>query len=180
MAARKFFVGVRSRQSERYFRRHYENGAHYDPPGTGDQFIQIPFALLDNPEFRNGLMTKARFRTYLLLRRYVVRAQNANDPCFIFERYWSHGELATSIKLERLAEKLNLPKSTVNDHIRQLEKDGVIEIDTIEPSEAMDNVQHLVFALGTCFNGKERWFIDEVYSGSKDKGENLRPRRKNE
>ena len=178
MKARKFFVGVSSEQSERYFNRRYDSGAHYNPTAVENQFVRIPFALLDNPEFRNGLMTKARFRTYLVLRRYVVRAQNVNDPCFIFDRYWSHGELATSIKLERLAEKLNLPKSTVSDHIRQLEKDGVIEVDTIEPSEATDNVQHLAFVLGTCFNGQERWFIDEVFSGEKDK--KPRPMRKNE
>ena len=178
MKARNFFVGVCSEQSERYFNRRYDSGAQYNPTAVENQFVRIPFTLLDNPEFRNGLMTKARFRTYLLLRRYVVRAQNANDPCLIFDRYWNHGELATSIKLERLAEKLNLPKSTVSDHIRQLEKDGVLEVDTIEPSEAMDNVQHLVFVLGTCFNGQERWFIDEVFSGEKDK--NPRSRRKNE
>ena len=63
------------------------------------------------------------------------------------------------------------------DHIRQLEKDGVIEVDTIEPSEATDNVQHLVFVFGTCFKGRERWFIDEVFSGSNDKDGNFRPRR---
>ena len=178
MTARKFFVGVRSEQSERYFNRRYDSDAQYNPTAIENQFVRLPFTLLDNPEFRNGLMTKARFRTYLLLRRYVVRAQNYHDPCFIFDRYWSHGELATSVKLEKLAEKLNLPKSTVSDHIRQLEKDGVIEIDTIEPSEATDNVQHLVFVLGTCFNGKESWFVDEVFSGAKDK--NPRPRRRNE
>jgi len=178
MAARKFFVGVRSSQSERYFRRHYDAGGQYNPPAVGDQFIPIQFALLDNPDFRNGLMTKARFRTYLLLRRYVVRAPKAFDPCFLSDRYWSHGELAASIKLEKLAEKLNLPKSTVSDHIRQLEKDGVIEVDTIEPSEATDNVQHLVFVLGTCFNGQERWFLDEVFLGVKDK--NFRSRRNDE
>jgi len=177
MAARKIIVGVRYEQSERYFRRHYDAGKHYDPPAAGDQFIPIQFALLDNPEFRNGLMTKARFRTYLLLRRYVVRARSPHDPSYIFDRYWSHGELAASIKLEKLAEKLNLPKSTVSDHIRQLEKDGVIEVDTIEPSEATDNVQHLVFVFGTCFKGRERWFIDEVFSGSNDKDRNFRPRR---
>ena len=175
MTARKFFVGVRAGQSERYFNRHYETGAQYDPPAIENQFIPIQFALLDNPEFRNGLMTKARFRTYLLLRRYVVRAQTPHDPCFIFDRYWSHGELATSIKLERLAEKLNLPKSTVSDHIRQLEKDRLLEVDTIEPSEATDNVQHRVFVLGTCFNGQERWFLDEAFLGAKDK--NPIPRR---
>jgi hypothetical protein len=175
MAARKFFVGVRSKQSERYFRRHYDAGEHYDPPATEDQFIPIQFTLLDNPDFRNGLMTKARFRTYLFLRRYVVRAPKAFDPCFLSDRYWSHGELAASVKLEKLAGKLNLPKSTVSDHIRQLEKDGVIEVDTIEPSEATDNVQHLVFVLGTGVNGQERWFLDEVFSGVKD--ENFRSRR---
>jgi len=116
---------------------------------------------------------------YLLLRRYVIRALKIFDLCFLFDRYWSHGELAASIKLERLAEKLNLPKSTVSDHIRQLEKDGVIEVDTIEPSEATDNVQHLVFVLGTCFKGREHWFIDEVFSGSNDKDGNFRPRRNN-
>ena len=95
MAARKFFVGVRSGQSERYFRRHYDAGEHYDPPAIGDQFIPLQFTLLDNPEFRNGLMTKARFRTYLFLRRYVVRAPKRQDPCFLSDRYWSHGELAS-------------------------------------------------------------------------------------
>jgi len=115
---------------------------------------------------------------YLLLRRYVIRAPKTFDPCFLFDRYWSHGELAASIKLERLAEKLNLPKSTVSDHVRQLEKDGIIEVDTIEPSETTDNVQHMVFVLGTCFNGQERWFIEDVFSGVKDK--NPKPRRKDE
>ena len=177
MALRKFFIGVQSGQSERYFRRHYDAGGNYVPPEIGDQYIPIQFTLLDNPEFRNGLMTKARFRTYLLLRRYVVRARSPHDPSYIFDRYWSHGELAASVKLEKLAKKLNLPKSTVSDHIRQLERDGVIEIDTIEPSEATDNVQHLVFVFGTCFKGREHWFIDEVFSGSNDKDGNFRPRR---
>jgi hypothetical protein len=178
MKARKFFVDVRSEQSERFFNRRYDSGGQYNPTAIDNQFIRLPFALLDNPDFRQGLMTKARFRTYLLLRRYVVRAQQLHDTCLVFDRYWSHGELATSMKLDRLAEKLNLPKSTVSDHIRKLEKDGSIEIDTIEPAEAMDNVQHRVFVLGTCFNGQERWFIDEVFSGEKDK--NSRPRRKHE
>jgi hypothetical protein len=178
MKARKFFVGVRSDQSERYFNRRYNSDAQYNPTTIDNQFVRLPFALLDNSEFRKGLMAKARFRTYLLLRRYVVRAQQPHDTCLVFDRYWSHGELATSIKLERLAEKLNLPKSTVSDHIWQLEKDGVIEVNTIEPSEATDNVKHLVFVLGTCFNGQERWYIDEVFSG--EKGKNSRPRRKHE
>jgi hypothetical protein len=178
MKERKFFVGVRSDQSERYFNHRYDSAAQYNPTDIDNQFIRIPFTLLDNPAFRQGLMTKARFRTYLLLRRYVVRAQQLHDTCLVFDRYWSHGELASSMKLERLAEKLNLPKSTVSDHLRQLEKDGVIEVDAIEPSEAMDNVQHLVFVLGTCFNGQERWFIDKIFSGEKDK--NPRQRRKNE
>ena len=86
MALRKFFVGVRSGQSERYFRRHYDAGENYVPPAIGDQYIPIQFTLLDNPEFRNGLMTKARFRTYLLLRRYVVRARSSHDPVLHFRQ----------------------------------------------------------------------------------------------
>ena len=73
------------------------------------------------------------------------------------------------MKLEKIAKDLGLPKSTVSDHIRQLEKDGIITVDEVPSSEAPDGKAHLVFILGTCVNGNEEWLIDNVFNGSKNK-----------
>jgi len=73
------------------------------------------------------------------------------------------------MKLEKIAKDLGLSKSTVSDHIRQLEKDGIITVDEVSASEAPDGKAHLVFILGTCVNGQEKWLIDDVFNGSKNK-----------
>ena len=112
-------------------------------------------------------MTKKRFRTYLWLRRYIIRRNMFNDPCDVFFNYWLDGELAASMKLEKIANDLNLSKSTVSDHIRQLEKDGIIAVDKVSASESNDRKPHLVFILGTCAGDQERWFIDDVFNASK-------------
>ncbi len=169
METRQLFLNIRRKQAERLLKRFSKSGEAERKNLTGDQFIQIPFKLLNNPKFRNGLMTKRRFRTYLWLRRYVIRGRKCNDPCDVFSNYWMNGELAASMKLEKIADDLNLSKSTVSDHIRQLEKDGIITVDEVSASEAPDGKAHLVFILGTCVNGQEKWFIDDVFSGSKNK-----------
>ena len=79
------------------------------------------------------------------------------------------GELAVSMKLDKIAKDLRLSKSTVSDHIRQLENDGIITVDEVSASEAPDGKAHLVFILGTCVNGQEKWLIDDVFNGSKNK-----------
>jgi DNA-binding transcriptional ArsR family regulator len=111
-------------------------------------------------------MIKRRFRTYLWLRRHVVRGHKIGDLCDVFSNYWMNGELAVSMKLEKIAKDLGLSKSTVSDHIRQLEKDGIITVDKIEASEAPDGKAHLVFILGTCVNGNEEWLIGDVFNGA--------------
>ena len=165
MEKKQIFLNVQRKQAERLIKRYSERSE----PRSNDQFIPVSFKLLDNPGFRNGLMTKKRFRTYLWLRRHVVRGQKFNDPCGIFPNYWMNGELAVSMKLEKVAKDLGLPKSTVSDHIRQLEKDGIITVDEVTASDAADGKAHLVFILGTCVNGNEEWFIDNVFNGSKNK-----------
>ena len=80
-----------------------------------------------------------------------------------------NGELAVSMKLDKIAKDLVLPKSTVSDHIRQLENDGIITVDEVSASEAPDGKAHLVFILGTGVNGSEEWLIDNVFNGSKNK-----------
>ena len=165
METKQIFLNVQRKQAERLLKRYSE----HSEPRSDDQFIPVSFSLLDNPGFRNGLMTKKRFRTYLWLRRHVVRGQKYNDPCGIFPNYWMNGELAVSMKLDKIAKDLGLSKSTVSDHIRQLENDGIITVDEVSASEAPDGKAHLVFILGTCVNGQEKWLIDDVFNGSKNK-----------
>ena len=165
METKQLFLNVQRKQAERLLKRYSE----HSEPRSDDQFIPVSFSLLDNPGFRNGLMTKKRFRTYLWLRRHVVRGRKHNDPCDIFPNYWMNGELAASMKLDKIAKDLGLSKSTVSDHIRQLENDGIITVDEVPASEAPDGKAHLVFILGTCVNGQEKWLIDDVFNGSKNK-----------
>ena len=165
MGQKQLFLDIGRKQSERLLER-YSLGTESK---TGDQFIPLPIKLLDNPKFRNGLMTKRRFRTYLWLRRYVIRGRMCNDPCDVFSNYWMNGELAASMKLEKISDDLNLSKSTVSDHIRQLEKDGIITVDKVSASEATDGKPHLVFILGTCAGDQEKWLIDDVFNGLKRK-----------
>jgi DNA-binding transcriptional ArsR family regulator len=165
MEKKQLFLNVQRKQAERLLNRYSE----HSEPRSDDQFIPVSFKLLDNPGFRNGLMTKKRFRTYLWLRRHVVRGRKYNDPCGIFPNYWMNGELAASMKLDKIAKDLGFPKSTVSDHIRQLEKDDIITVDEVSASEALDDKTHLVFVLGTCVHGQEKWLIDEVFNGSKNK-----------
>jgi len=162
MGKKQLFLNIRKNQAERLQKRYSEHSS----PRSDDQFIPVSFSLLDNPGFRNGLMIKKRFRTYLWLRRHVVRGQKYNDPCGILQNYWMNGELALSMKLEKIAKDLGLSKSTVSDHIRQLENDGIIAVDEVSASEAPDGKAHLVFILGTCLNGRERWLIDDVFNGA--------------
>jgi DNA-binding transcriptional ArsR family regulator len=165
METKQLFLNVQRKQAERMLKRYSE----HSEPRSDNQFIPVSFKLLDNPGFRNGLMTKKRFRTYLWLRRHVVRGHKFGDPCDVFSNYWINGELASSMKLEKIAKDLGLSKSTVSDHIRQLENDGIITVDEVSASDAPDGKAHLVFILGTCVNGQEKWFIDNVFNGSKNK-----------
>ncbi len=165
MEKKQLFLNIRKNQAARILKRYSE----HSEPRSDDQFIPLSFSLLDNPGFRNGLMLKKRFRTYLWLRRQVVRGHKFGDPCDVFSNYWMNGELAASMKLDKIAKDLSLPKSTVSDHIRQLENDGIITVDEVSASEAPDGKAHLVFILGTCVNGQEKWLIDDIFIGSKNK-----------
>ena len=59
METNQLFLNIRRIQAERLLNRFSE----HSEPRSDDQFIPVPFSLLDNPDFRNGLMTKKRFRT---------------------------------------------------------------------------------------------------------------------
>ena len=165
METKQVFLNVQRKQAERLLKRYSE----HSKSRSNDQFIPLSFSLLDNPGFRNGLMIKKRFRTYLWLRRHVVRGHKLGDPCDVFSNYWMNGEMAASMKLDKIAKDLGLSKSTLSDHIRQLENDGIITVDEVSTSEALDDKAHLVFVLGTCVHGQEKWLIDSVFNGIKNK-----------
>ena len=151
-------------QAERALKRlHIFDNQHQQCGDRNSQFIPISFELLDNREFRNRYMNKKRFRTYLWLRRNVIRGRKQNDPCDLFIDYWMQGKLATSITLDKLAKDLNLSRSTVSDHIKQLEQDGVISVETIDASDTADGRHHNVLILGVCHKDGDVWFIDEVF-----------------
>jgi DNA-binding MarR family transcriptional regulator len=157
---------IRSKQSERYLERFAVNAKPNQKVINSKQFIPISFELFDNSDFRNMFMTKKRFRTYLYFRRRVIRGKNCFDPLDLHFNYWISGELATSMPLGKIAKDLNLSKSTISDHIKQLEKEKIIIVDKIEASEAYDRKLHLVLILGICHNGCEEWFIDNVFKNS--------------
>jgi len=129
------------------------------------QFIQIPYKLLDNPLYRKGFLGKPRAATYYWIRRFVVRARRTHytDPIGIYDRYWLRGELASCLSIKRIAEDLNRPLSTIRSHIKRLEEEGIIKVDRYEAGEAADGKKHEVYVLGTCLEGEENWFIDQVF-----------------
>lgn len=75
---------MRRKRSERRFQRRLETGSWRNDPDKTKQFIPISFMLLDNLEFRNRYMTKKRFRTYLWLRRNVIRGSKGRDPANVY------------------------------------------------------------------------------------------------
>lgn len=131
------------------------------------QFITVPYALVDNEDYRNGFLRKKRFRTYYWLRRYVIRASHPNDPLDLFRTYWMKGELASCVSLKKIAKDLEIPLSTARSHIKQLEKDGIIKVDRYDADDTPDGKKHEVYILGTCVDGNERWFIDEIFLNKK-------------
>ena len=132
------------------------------------QFVPVSFDLLDNSDFRNHFMNKKRFRTYLWLRRRIVRSMHFkaynHDPANSNILYVS-GLLGTAIPLSELAKTLNMSKSTAGDHIQQLERDGVIKIDTVPADETGDGREHSIYILGTRKGDEEQWFVDDAFTG---------------
>lgn len=159
-------IEFRRKMAERRLQRFLNDGEPQGKVSKSQQFLPISFELLDNPEFRNRFMNKKRFRTYLWLRRHVVRGMKHKDPASLYLNYRMKGELAVSVSLNDLAENLNLAKSTVSDHIKQLERDGLLEIEVIGASESDDGQLHHVYVLGNSHCDNETWLIDDVFKVS--------------
>lgn len=89
------------------------------------QFIQIDFALLDDPAFLQ-FVNRAEFATYLILRRYIWRG--GDHRLGLHELYASQQKLASAVSTPRIATLLGLKDATrVSKHLTYLNSIGVIE-----------------------------------------------------
>jgi len=151
--------------------RFMEDGEPLSLTGDFQQFLPLSFHLMDNDRFRNNFMTKKRFRTYLWLCRKIVRGNNPSDPVGVYDDYYRRGKLAVSIPLKRLRKELGLSKSTVSDHVNQLEKDGLLKIVTAVGSDGQD---YNVYILGVHDRKIEDWFVNDVFGPGAKNGAGLR------
>jgi hypothetical protein len=133
-----------------------------------DQHFPLFYDVLDNPEFRNGLMKKGWFRTYVWLGRYIVRAEMKNDPHRLYQRYYQKGMLASCVPTRMVAKALKIGKSTVSDHIKALSDDGIIETATIQANKSFDGQRYVVCIFGNHTDGKEHWFIQDRFKVSEN------------
>lgn len=101
---------------------HNKKRGNADEANMHHQFVPLSHILLASNTFRNKFMTKKRFRTYVWLRRYIVRGELKASPVNVYNLYYMQGNLATSYPLSRLAKDLNISKPTAGDHINQLTK----------------------------------------------------------
>jgi hypothetical protein len=127
------------------------------------QHFPLFYDVLDNPEFRNGLMKKDMFRTYVWLGRYIVRAEMKNDPHRLYQNYYQKGVLASCVPTRVLAKALNIGKSTASDHINKLSEDGIIQSKIIHANKSYDGQRYVVCEFGTHEDGKEHWFIQDKF-----------------
>ena len=132
------------------------------------QHFPIFYDVLDNPEFRNGLMKKSMFRTYVWLGRYIVRGEMKNDPHHLYQRYYQKGMLASCVPSRVLAKALKIGKSTAADHIKALLDDGIIKCHIIQGNESFDGQKYVICIFGTHTDGKEQWFIQNRFKVSEN------------
>ena len=160
---------ITSRQAERLLQEMGTEKTSYE-----NQFIPIPYKLLDNSAYRNEFLRKKRFITYYWLRRFIVRRKRKHfsDPVNLFQNYWMRGELASCLSLERISKDLNLSLSTARSHIKKLEEEGLIKVDRFDADETPDGKKHEIYILGTCVDGIEQWFIDKVFQEKINQKEN--------
>ena len=153
-------IKIAKGRAKRKLQNYSKNIDEVSLPGNNKQFIPLPFSLLDNECFRNKFMKKNRFRTYILLCRKIIRGWDPHDPTSVYDDFYQKGKLAVSIPLNRLGKELELSKSTVSDHVKQLQKDGLLKIEIVTGSDGQD---YNVYLLGDCDYGIEHLFVNDVF-----------------
>jgi hypothetical protein len=133
-----------------------------------DQHFPLFYDVLDNPEFRNGLMKKSWFRTYAWIGRYIVRGEMKSDPHRLYQNYYQKGQLAACVPSRVLAKALKIGKSTAADHIKALSDDGIIKCRTIQGKQSFDGQRYVICIFGNHTDGKERWFIQDRFNLSEN------------
>lgn len=140
--------------------------------GSSGQFIKLPFEVIDDPSFRNKYMKKDRFRTYVYLARRIVRGKMRSDPLNLYENYWQKNLLAAWCPTRPLSKALGIGRQTANDHINQLSEDRLIKKDVISPEHSYDRQRQVVCVLGFLENGKEYYYLCNVFGEWRGRPEN--------
>jgi DNA-binding MarR family transcriptional regulator len=161
-------IEIRRQRAKRRLENYLARPGHGTPSQKAkkflsQQFLRIPFKLLDSPGYLE-FMTQKRFRTYMYLQRHIVRACQYRAPVDLYQGFYLlRKELAVSRPLAKIAEDLQISKSTARDHIRDLEQDGLLETRDVDASDSNDGRKHNVYVLGTCHADVEILFVDEVF-----------------
>lgn len=128
------------------------------------QFIVIGYNIINNDTYRRVMTSnKGIEMTYQWLRRNIVRAPMRNlYGREVFDRYYMHGILATSMNEKDLAKKLFISNNTLRRNIDILEKNGFIKVSTLEAKTGGTNQKpQKVYKLG-------RW-ISEIDAEGEEK-----------
>jgi hypothetical protein len=128
------------------------------------QYIVIGYDVINNDTYRKVMTSnKGIEMTYQWLRRRIIRAPMVNlYGREVFDKYYMHGILATSINEKDLAKKLFISNNTLRRNLEILEKNNFIKIDTLDTKTGGSNQKpQKVYKLG-------RW-ISETDSEGEEK-----------
>ena len=93
------------------------------------QYIVIGYDVINNDTYRKVMTSnKGIEMTYQWLRRRIIRAPMVNlYGREVFDKYYMHGILATSINEKDLAKKLFISNNTLRRNLEILEKNNFIK-----------------------------------------------------
>ena len=138
-------------------------GNNYSKRSRRDnQFIPLPFGLIDDQEFRQFF--KGQYLTYTYLRSYIIRQSASFDHLRLYENYFLKGKLASSWSIGMLADRFDCSPNTIRKHIRRLKNKGCFNVVKVPTKQAWDGQKHNIYIFGTHDGNKnEKFYIDDVF-----------------
>lgn len=115
------------------------------------QFIVIGYNIINNDAYRKVMTSnKGIEMTYQWLRRHIIRAPMRNlYGREVFDKYYMHGILATSMNEKDLAKKLFISNNTLRRNMDILENNGFIKVETLDTKTGGSNQKpQKVYKLG--------------------------------
>ena len=129
-------------------------------PGLKDKtdkyFVQVMFEAIENQSFREKHQNPTMLCIFLC--RYVCRDKDYKKSLNLYYNYYTKGYLASSIRLDELAEAFGYPRiQTPWKHVQYLAKIGALEIKKSKtPSGRYQNV----YVMGKEVDCKPVWYFN--------------------